>query len=94
MEHVPEGTVTAEKRAPEAQLASGEVLSIEDLHVEVEDHDILRGVDLVVEEGELHALMGPNGSGKSPLANTIAGTQAASKPEMTASVVWRKLSCT
>jgi Fe-S cluster assembly ATPase SufC len=38
--------------------------------------------------------MGPNGSGKSPLANTIAGTQAASKPEMTASVVWRKLSCT
>jgi len=91
MEHVPEGTVTAEKRAPEAQLASGEVLSIEDLHVEVEDHEILRGVDLVVEEGELHALMGPNGSGKSPLANTIAGTQAASKPEMTASVVWRKL---
>jgi Fe-S cluster assembly ATP-binding protein len=94
MEHVSEGTVTAEKRAPEAQLASGEVLSIEDLHVEVEDHEILRGVDLVVEEGELHALMGPNGSGKSPLANTIAGTQAASKPEMTASVVWRKLSCT
>jgi Fe-S cluster assembly ATP-binding protein len=94
MEHVPEGTVTAEKRAPEAQLASGEVLSLEDLHVEVEDHEILRGVDLVVEEGELHALMGPNGSGKSPLANTIAGTQAASKPEMTASVVWRKLSCT
>jgi len=94
MEHVSEGTVTAEKSAPEAQLASGEVLSIEDLHVEVEDHEILRGVDLVVEEGELHALMGPNGSGKSPLANTIAGTQAASKPEMTASVVWRKLSCT
>ena len=53
--------------------AGGEVLTIEDLHVAVEDHEILRGVDLVVAPGELHALMGPNGSGKSTLANTIAG---------------------
>ena len=56
--------------------AGGEVLTIEDLHVTVEGHEILRGVDLVVREGELHALMGPNGSGKSTLANAIAGNPA------------------
>jgi Fe-S cluster assembly ATP-binding protein len=56
--------------------ASGEVLTIEDLHVTVEGHEILRGVDLVVRDGELHALMGPNGSGKSTLANAIAGNPA------------------
>ncbi|MFZ2058187.1 MAG: Fe-S cluster assembly ATPase SufC [Acidimicrobiales bacterium] len=53
--------------------AGGAVLTIEDLHVEVDGHEILRGVDLVVGQGELHALMGPNGSGKSTLANAIAG---------------------
>ena len=56
--------------------AGSEVLTIEDLHVTVEGHEILRGVDLVVREGELHALMGPNGSGKSTLANAIAGNPA------------------
>jgi Fe-S cluster assembly ATP-binding protein len=44
-----------------------------DLHVEVDGHPILRGVDLVLPVGELHAVMGPNGSGKSTLANTVAG---------------------
>jgi Fe-S cluster assembly ATP-binding protein len=44
--------------------------------VRTEDREILRGVDLVVRRGELHALMGPNGSGKSTLANTIMGHPA------------------
>ena len=51
-------------------------LEIRNLHVRTEDREILRGVDLVVRRGELHALMGPNGSGKSTLANTIMGHPA------------------
>jgi len=53
------------------------VLDIKDLHVSVETEQgakqILRGVDLSVKDGEIHAIMGPNGSGKSTLAYTIAG---------------------
>ena len=48
-------------------------LEIQNLHVRVEDKEILKGVDLKVSKGETHALMGPNGSGKSTLANTIMG---------------------
>ena len=51
-------------------------LEIRDLHVRIEEREILRGVDLVVRSGEIHALMGPNGSGKSTLANTIMGHPA------------------
>jgi Fe-S cluster assembly ATP-binding protein len=52
------------------------LLRIEDLHVSVEGHPILRGVSLTVESGQVHALMGPNGSGKSTLANVLLGNPA------------------
>src|SRR3954464_2115132 len=48
-------------------------LEIRNLHVRAEDKEILKGVDLSVGKGEIHALMGPNGSGKSTLANAIMG---------------------
>jgi Fe-S cluster assembly ATP-binding protein len=48
-------------------------LEIRNLHVSAEDKEILKGLDLDVSKGEIHALMGPNGSGKSTLANAIMG---------------------
>ncbi len=48
-------------------------LEIHNLHVSAEDKQILKGLELAVSKGEVHALMGPNGSGKSTLANTIMG---------------------
>ena len=55
-------------KAPEAPL-----FEVRDLHVSVQGTPILRGVDLVVPAGELHALMGPNGGGKSTLAKSLLG---------------------
>lgn len=49
------------------------MLEIRDLHVSVDDHEILKGVNLRVRAGEVHSIMGPNGSGKSTLAQVIAG---------------------
>jgi Fe-S cluster assembly ATP-binding protein len=49
------------------------MLTIKNLHAKVDTNDILRGIDLTVNPGEIHAIMGPNGSGKSTLAHVLAG---------------------
>jgi len=49
------------------------LLKIENLHANVEDREILKGIDLVLEPGKVYAIMGPNGSGKSTLAHVISG---------------------
>jgi Fe-S cluster assembly ATP-binding protein len=52
------------------------MLIIKNLHARVEDNQILKGIDLTVRAGEVHAIMGPNGSGKSSLASVLAGRES------------------
>ena len=49
------------------------MLKVENLHIEIDGQEIVKGLDLEVERGEIHAIMGPNGSGKSTLANVLMG---------------------
>jgi len=62
-------------------------LVIKNLHVNVEGQEILKGLDLEINRGEIHAIMGPNGSGKSTLANTLMGHPAY---EVTGGEIWFK----
>src|SRR6516225_8879833 len=52
------------------------MLTIKNLHAEVEGKQILKGINLQVNAGEVHAIMGPNGSGKSSLASVLAGRES------------------
>jgi len=62
-------------------------LVIKNLHVNIEDKEILKGVDLTIKQGEIHAIMGPNGTGKSTLAYTLMGHP---NYEVTAGEAWFK----
>jgi len=53
-----------------------DILEVKDLHTSIDGQEILKGVNLIVREGEIHALMGPNGTGKSTLANVLMGHPA------------------
>ncbi len=62
------------------------MIEIKDLHVETDDKEILKGIDLTLQKGEVHAIMGPNGSGKSTLSYALAGRDGYNVTKGTASI--------
>jgi len=68
-----EANVLSADRTNRTEIDTNSILVIEGLHANVEGKEILKGIDLQIHRGKVHALMGPNGSGKSTLANVLMG---------------------